>query len=89
MVGSRPQIEAGQLRLLVGGDPAALAGLRPVLEIVAGRVDHVGPVGHAAVLKLVVNGPPHHPEGETLLSTRSTRSSMRASSGARPWMHTV
>lgn len=56
MVGSRPQIEAGQLRLLVGGEDGAVRTVGPVLDLVAGRVDHVGPVGHAAVLKLVVNG---------------------------------
>lgn len=56
MVGSLPQVDAGQLRLLVGGDAGALDVLRPLLEMVAGRVDHVGPVGHAAVLKLAVNG---------------------------------
>lgn len=56
MVGSRPQVDAGQLQLLVGGDLPALDAVRPVLASFAGTVHHVGPAGHAAVLKLVVNG---------------------------------
>lgn len=56
MVGSRPQVDAGRLQLLVGGDARGLDAVRPVLETFAGAVHHVGAVGHAAVLKLVVNG---------------------------------
>jgi 3-hydroxyisobutyrate dehydrogenase len=56
MIGSRPQIEAGQLTLLVGGPSDTLEGVREVLEDLAGAVHHVGDVADAARLKLAVNG---------------------------------
>jgi 3-hydroxyisobutyrate dehydrogenase len=56
MVGSRPQIEAGLLALLVGGSPETLERVRPLLDAVAGSVLHVGDPGDAAALKLAVNG---------------------------------
>src|SRR5919109_2149854 len=56
MIGSRPQIEAGQLTLLVGGASDTVKRVRPVLEDIAGAVHHVGEVAHAARLKLVING---------------------------------
>lgn len=56
MVGSRPQIEAGQLQLLIGAEPATLERARELLEQVAGGVHHIGRPGDAAVMKLVVNG---------------------------------
>jgi 3-hydroxyisobutyrate dehydrogenase len=56
MIGSRPQIEAGQLTLLVGGPSDAVEHVRGVLEDFAGDVHHVGDVADAARLKLAVNG---------------------------------
>jgi 3-hydroxyisobutyrate dehydrogenase len=56
MIGSRPQIEAGQLTLLVGGASETLERVRGVLEDIAGAVHHVGDVADAARLKLAVNG---------------------------------
>jgi 3-hydroxyisobutyrate dehydrogenase len=56
MIGSRPQIEAGQLTLIVGGPRETLERVRPVLDDIAGAVHHVGDVADAARLKLVVNG---------------------------------
>ena len=56
MIGSRPQIEAGQLTLLVGGRRDTLERVRPVLGDIAGAVHHVGHVADAARLKLVING---------------------------------
>ena len=55
MVGSRPQVEGRALVHLVGGDADAVERVRPVLDVSAGAVHHVGAVGDAAVLKLVVN----------------------------------
>jgi 3-hydroxyisobutyrate dehydrogenase len=56
MIGSRPQVEAGQLTLLVGGPRETLERVRPILGDIAGAVQHVGDVADAARLKLVVNG---------------------------------
>jgi 3-hydroxyisobutyrate dehydrogenase len=56
MIGSRPQIEAGQLTLLVGGSLGTLERVRPLLEAIAGRVVHVGGARDAACLKLAANG---------------------------------
>jgi 3-hydroxyisobutyrate dehydrogenase len=56
MIGSRPQIEAGQLALLVGGPHDTLERVRPVLDDIAGTVHHVGAAADAARLKLVING---------------------------------
>lgn len=50
---------AGTLSIMVGADGAALDRVRPVLEAMAGRVTHFGPVGSGSVAKacnqLVVN----------------------------------
>lgn len=54
VVGSVPAIEKGELIILAGGDDAAIEKARPVLEHL-GTVMHVGPVGYANRLKLVVN----------------------------------
>ncbi len=56
MLGSRPQIEAGRLALLVGGAGETLERVRPLLDAVAGSVVHVGDAGAAACLKLAANG---------------------------------
>jgi len=57
MVGSRPQVDAGQLQLVVGGAAGTLARARAVLEAVApDGLHHMGDARAAATLKLVVNG---------------------------------
>ena len=56
MVGSRPQAEAGQLRLLVGGTEQAVARALPLLRALGAGVHHIGVSGQAAVAKLAVNG---------------------------------
>jgi 3-hydroxyisobutyrate dehydrogenase-like beta-hydroxyacid dehydrogenase len=53
--GSVSLAEGGQLTVMVGGDAAALDRARPVLDGVATRVFHVGPVGTGAATKLAVN----------------------------------
>jgi 3-hydroxyisobutyrate dehydrogenase len=55
VVGSRPQAEAGQLVHLVGGDDEAVARARPVLAQLGRAAHHLGPVGTAATVKLVIN----------------------------------
>lgn len=53
--GSKPQAESGELNFLVGGDGSVLERVRPVLEAMGRRVDHLGPTGSGALMKLVNN----------------------------------
>jgi 3-hydroxyisobutyrate dehydrogenase-like beta-hydroxyacid dehydrogenase len=46
---------AGTLDVMAGGDPAAFARARPVLEAFAGRVIHTGPTGSGHTMKLLNN----------------------------------
>lgn len=55
VTGSRNGAAAGTLVLMCGGDLATLAAARPVLEAVASKVIHVGPVGTANRVKLMGN----------------------------------
>lgn len=47
----------GKLLGFVGGTAADLARARPVLELLCRRIEHVGPVGAGASLKLAINLP--------------------------------
>lgn len=47
----------GKLLGFVGGDAADLARVQPVLEQLCRRIEHVGPVGAGASLKLAINLP--------------------------------
>lgn len=47
--------EAGTLTVMVGGEAGALAEVREVLDVVAARVVHVGPVGAGMAVKAVNN----------------------------------
>lgn len=47
----------GKLLGFVGGDAADLARAKPVLEKLCRRIEHVGPVGAGASLKLAINLP--------------------------------
>ena len=49
--------QSGKLLGFVGGDAADVARARPVLEQLCRRVEHVGPVGAGASLKLAINLP--------------------------------
>ncbi len=49
--------QSGKLLGFVGGDAADVARARPVLEQLCRRVEHVGPVGSGARLKLAINLP--------------------------------
>jgi 3-hydroxyisobutyrate dehydrogenase-like beta-hydroxyacid dehydrogenase len=57
--GSVPLVERGELMVMVGGDAAALKQARPVLDVLAARVIHVGELGAGATVKLVVNAVLH------------------------------
>jgi len=57
--GSVSTVEAGTLTIMVGGDPALIDGVRPVLDALASRVVHVGGRGAGAATKLAVNGLVH------------------------------
>ncbi|HXJ65592.1 MAG TPA: NAD(P)-dependent oxidoreductase [Actinomycetota bacterium] len=53
--GSVVRVESGELGIMVGGDETALERARPVLDALATKVIHMGPLGTGAVAKLAVN----------------------------------
>jgi len=53
--GSVPVVEKGELTIMVGGESAALERARPVLDVLATKVFHVGTLGAGATVKLAVN----------------------------------
>jgi 3-hydroxyisobutyrate dehydrogenase-like beta-hydroxyacid dehydrogenase len=53
--GSVVLAETGKLTIMVGGATETLERVRPVLDALAGRVFHMGPLGSGAVIKLCVN----------------------------------
>ena len=55
VTGSRTQAAAGQLTFLVGGDEAAVAKARPVLQAMGKEVVYLGAAGAGAKLKLINN----------------------------------
>lgn len=55
VAGSTPQAEAGQLAFLVGGEAERVDAVRDLLMTMGKAVLHVGPAGHGAVFKLLVN----------------------------------
>jgi 3-hydroxyisobutyrate dehydrogenase-like beta-hydroxyacid dehydrogenase len=57
--GSVPSVAQGTLTVLAGGEAAALEAARPVLEVLAQQIFHVGPSGSGAVMKLAVNSMVH------------------------------
>jgi 3-hydroxyisobutyrate dehydrogenase/2-hydroxy-3-oxopropionate reductase len=57
--GSVPLVQRGELTFMVGGSAGALAGARPVLDVLARQVVHVGGTGAGAVVKLAVNAVVH------------------------------
>jgi 3-hydroxyisobutyrate dehydrogenase-like beta-hydroxyacid dehydrogenase len=52
--GSVPQVQAGTLTIMVGGDEAAYARVEPILRAI-GTPTHIGENGQGLVLKLVIN----------------------------------
>lgn len=57
--GSVPQVEAGALTIMVGGNPDALDRVRPVFDVLAANVLHLGELGSGATMKLAVNSMIH------------------------------
>ena len=57
--GSVSLVEAGQLTIMVGGDPAALERARPVLAALSAKLFRVGDLGSGATMKLAVNALVH------------------------------
>jgi 3-hydroxyisobutyrate dehydrogenase len=55
--GSKVPAREGKLFGLVGGSDADVARARPLLEQLCRRIEHVGPLGAGATLKLAVNLP--------------------------------
>jgi 3-hydroxyisobutyrate dehydrogenase len=47
----------GKLLGLMGGEPADAARARPILEALCRRLEHVGPIGAGATMKLAINLP--------------------------------
>lgn len=46
---------SGEITVLVGGDEALFATHRPALEAMGGEIFHMGPIGSAAVIKVITN----------------------------------
>lgn len=46
---------AGDITVIVGGDPEVFARHRQALEAMGGEIFHVGPLGKAAVIKVITN----------------------------------
>jgi len=55
MLGSSPQAESGEVFFMVGGDEAALARVRPLLDVMGRLVMYVGPSGTGNRIKLLHN----------------------------------
>jgi 3-hydroxyisobutyrate dehydrogenase len=45
----------GEITVIVGGDPDLFETHRPALEAMGNRIFHVGPIGKAAVIKVITN----------------------------------
>jgi 3-hydroxyisobutyrate dehydrogenase len=45
----------GEITVIVGGDPDLFEAHRPALEAMGNRIFHVGPIGKAAVIKVITN----------------------------------
>jgi 3-hydroxyisobutyrate dehydrogenase len=55
--GTTGPARSGQLLGLVGGAPGDVEQARPVLEDLCRRIEHIGPVGAGATMKLAINLP--------------------------------
>lgn len=53
--GGVPGAAAGTLTFMVGGAEADIESVRPVIEVLAGRIFHIGPVGQGQAAKIVNN----------------------------------
>jgi 3-hydroxyisobutyrate dehydrogenase len=55
VTGSKDAAEAGTLKLMVGGETVALERARPALEAISAQINHFGPSGAGALIKLINN----------------------------------
>ncbi len=55
MASSIPQARQGTLYLMVGGEEEVFARMKPLLQDLSASLRHVGPLGHAAKIKALVN----------------------------------
>ena len=55
MASSIPQARQGTLYLMVGGDEDVFLRMKPLLDDLSASLRHVGPIGHAAKIKALVN----------------------------------
>ena len=55
MSGGATGADRGTLTLMMGGDAAVLERCRPMLEVIAAKIFHLGPVGAGHTMKLVHN----------------------------------
>ncbi|HEY4354741.1 MAG TPA: NAD(P)-dependent oxidoreductase [Acidobacteriaceae bacterium] len=55
VTGSRVHAESGQLNFLAGGNAATVEAITPLLRVMGKDVQHLGPVGSGAKLKLINN----------------------------------
>ena len=53
VTGGTEGARAGTLTVLVGGDAAVLAKVRPLLEVIGGSIHHIGPIGRGQQAKAV------------------------------------
>jgi 3-hydroxyisobutyrate dehydrogenase len=55
VTGSKMQAAAGELVFLVGGSEPGVARIRPALDAMGRTIEHLGPVGSGALVKLINN----------------------------------
>jgi 4-hydroxybutyrate dehydrogenase / sulfolactaldehyde 3-reductase len=55
MLGSSPQAESGEIFFMVGGDPARMPVIQPLLDVMGRLTMHVGPSGTGNRIKLLHN----------------------------------
>jgi 3-hydroxyisobutyrate dehydrogenase-like beta-hydroxyacid dehydrogenase len=53
--GSRPKAEDGTLTIMAGGSDADFERARPLFEAMGEQIEHVGPVGHGQMIKVITN----------------------------------
>ncbi len=55
MTGGIPLAHQGKMTILVGGEKDVFEKQLPILKVIGGKIFHLGPVGSAAVAKVVTN----------------------------------
>jgi 3-hydroxyisobutyrate dehydrogenase len=55
VTGTKPHAASGELLFMVGGSDSALAAAQPVLSVLGREVNHLGPTGSGALMKLINN----------------------------------